>query len=43
MGASNMVFEDLFGMIAMGQGEGPGCYCAVNHNLREVMDSLSRL
>jgi len=31
-----------FDLIAMGRGEGPGCYCAVNHNLREVIDSLSR-
>ncbi|MBN1304634.1 MAG: AAA family ATPase [Anaerolineales bacterium] len=31
-----------FDLIAMGRGEGPGCYCAVNHNLREVVDSLSR-
>jgi CO dehydrogenase maturation factor len=30
-----------FDLIAMGRGEGPGCYCAVNHNLREVIDSLS--
>lgn len=29
-------------LIAMGRGEGPGCYCAVNHNLRDVIDSLSR-
>ena len=29
-------------MIAMGRGEGQGCYCAVNHNLREVIDSMSR-
>jgi CO dehydrogenase maturation factor len=29
-------------LIAMGQPEGPGCYCAVNHNLREVIDSISR-
>jgi CO dehydrogenase maturation factor len=26
----------------MGRSEGPGCYCAVNHNLRDVIDSLSR-
>jgi len=26
----------------MGRSEGPGCYCAVNHNLREVIDSISR-
>lgn len=31
-----------FDLIAMGRGEGQGCYCAVNHNLREVIDSLSR-
>jgi CO dehydrogenase maturation factor len=31
-----------FDMIAMGRSEGPGCYCAVNHNLREVIDSISR-
>jgi len=31
-----------FDLIAMGRGEGQGCYCAVNHNLREVIDSMSR-
>jgi CO dehydrogenase maturation factor len=31
-----------FDLIAMGRGEGTGCYCAVNHNLREVIDSMSR-
>jgi CO dehydrogenase maturation factor len=31
-----------FDMIAMGRSEGQGCYCAVNHNLREVIDSISR-
>ena len=29
-----------FDLIAMGRGEGPGCYCAVNHNLRDVIDSI---
>jgi CO dehydrogenase maturation factor len=29
-------------LIAMGRSEGPGCYCAVNHNLREVIDGLSK-
>jgi len=29
-----------FDLIAMGRGEGQGCYCAVNHNLREVIDSI---
>ncbi|MDH5565173.1 MAG: AAA family ATPase [Myxococcales bacterium] len=30
-----------FDLIAMGRGEGPGCYCAVNHNLREVIDGIA--
>ena len=29
-----------FDLIAMGRGEGQGCYCAVNHNMREVIDSI---
>lgn len=29
-------------LIAMGRPEGPGCYCAVNHNLREVIDAISK-
>jgi CO dehydrogenase maturation factor len=29
-------------LIAMGRSEGPGCYCAVNHNLRSVIDAISR-
>lgn len=29
-----------FDLIAMGRPEGPGCYCAVNHNLREVIDTI---
>jgi CO dehydrogenase maturation factor len=33
---------DEFDLIAMGRSEGPGCYCAVNHNLREVVDAISR-
>lgn len=31
-----------FDLIAMGRSEGPGCYCAVNYNLREVVDSISK-
>ena len=31
-----------FDLIAMGRSEGPGCYCAVNHELRQVLDTLSR-
>jgi CO dehydrogenase maturation factor len=30
-----------FDLIAMGRGEGQGCYCAVNHNLRGVIDGMS--
>jgi len=33
---------DRFDLIAMGRSEGPGCYCAVNHNLRHVVDSISK-
>jgi CO dehydrogenase maturation factor len=33
---------DRFDLIAMGQPEGPGCYCAVNHNLREVVDAIGK-
>jgi len=31
-----------FDLLTMGRPEGPGCYCAVNHNLREVVDSISK-
>jgi CO dehydrogenase maturation factor len=30
-----------FDLIAMGRPEGPGCYCAVNHTLRQVIDAIS--
>jgi CO dehydrogenase maturation factor len=33
---------DRVDLIAMGRSEGPGCYCAVNHNLRDVVDSISK-
>jgi len=33
---------DHFDLIAMGRPEGAGCYCAVNHNLRNVVDSISK-
>ncbi len=33
---------DRFDLVAMGRSEGAGCYCAVNHNLREVVDSISK-
>jgi CO dehydrogenase maturation factor len=38
---SSLAEGDRFDLIAMGRSEGPGCYCAVNHNLREVIDLLS--
>ena len=39
---SSLAEGSQFDLIAMGRGEGQGCYCAVNHNLREVIDSMSR-
>jgi CO dehydrogenase maturation factor len=39
---SSLIESDRIDLIAMGRSEGPGCYCAVNHNLREVIDSISR-
>lgn len=39
---SSLAEGSRFDLIAMGRGEGPGCYCAVNHNLREVIDAISR-
>jgi CO dehydrogenase maturation factor len=39
---SSLAEGNRFDLIAMGRGEGPGCYCAVNHNMREVIDSMSR-
>lgn len=32
---------DDFDLIAMGRPEGPGCYCPVNHTLRQVVDVMS--
>lgn len=39
---SSLSEGDRFDLIAMGRSEGPGCYCAVNHNLREVIDAISK-
>ncbi|MGB9639327.1 MAG: AAA family ATPase [Anaerolineales bacterium] len=39
---SALVEGDQFDLIAMGRSEGPGCYCAVNHNLRLVIDAISK-
>jgi CO dehydrogenase maturation factor len=38
---SSLTEGERFDLIAMGRPEGPGCYCAVNHNLREVVDRIS--
>lgn len=38
---SSLIESDRFDLIAMGRSEGPGCYCAVNHNLRDILDKLS--
>ncbi|MCS6907657.1 MAG: AAA family ATPase [Anaerolineales bacterium] len=39
---SAIVEGQEFDLIAMGRPEGPGCYCAVNHNLRMVIDTISK-
>lgn len=39
---SSLAEGDQFDLIAMGRSEGQGCYCAVNHNLREVIDGISK-
>ncbi len=39
---SSLAEGDRVDLIAMGRSEGPGCYCAVNHNLRGVIDSISK-
>ena len=33
---------EKFDILAMGRPEGPGCYCSVNHQLRVVIDTLSK-
>jgi CO dehydrogenase maturation factor len=39
---SSLAEGEKFDLIAMGRSEGTGCYCAVNHNLREVVDAISK-
>ncbi len=39
---SSLAEGDKFDLIAMGRSEGSGCYCAVNHNLREVIDAIGK-
>ncbi|GAB4528772.1 MAG: AAA family ATPase [Anaerolineae bacterium] len=36
-----LVEADAFDLIAMGRPEGPGCYCAPNHILRQSIDAIS--
>jgi CO dehydrogenase maturation factor len=31
-----------FDLLSMGRPEGPGCYCAANHVLREIIDTLAK-
>jgi len=38
---SSLIESEKFDLIAMGRSEGPGCYCGVNHNLRDILDKLS--
>ncbi len=39
---SSLAESRAYDLIAMGRSEGSGCYCAVNHNLREVLDAISK-
>ena len=39
---SSLAEGEQVDLIAMGRSEGQGCYCAVNHNLREVIDAISK-
>jgi CO dehydrogenase maturation factor len=36
-----LVEADAFDLMAMGRPEGPGCYCAPNHILRQSIDTIS--
>ncbi len=37
-----LVEGEYVDLLAMGRPEGPGCYCAVNHILRDIIDRLGR-
>ena len=39
---TSLIEGNQFDLIAMGRSEGTGCYCAVNHNLREVLDAIRK-
>ncbi|MDW8072518.1 MAG: AAA family ATPase, partial [Anaerolineae bacterium] len=36
-----LVETERFDLLAMGRPEGPGCYCAPNHLLRQSIDALA--
>lgn len=36
-----LVEADAFDLLAMGRPEGPGCYCAPNHILRQSIDAIA--
>ena len=36
------VETEKFDIITMGRSEGPGCYCAINHILRRIIDAWSK-
>lgn len=38
----SLVETDRFDLLSMGRPEGPGCYCAVNHVLREIIDGMAK-
>ncbi len=37
-----LVETEGFDLLSMGRPEGPGCYCAANHVLREIIDTLAK-
>ena len=42
-GLDGLVEEtDRFDLVVMGRSEGEGCYCAINHVLREVIDTRAK-
>ena len=40
--AEIIVEEARYDLLVMGRPEGPGCYCAVNHLIRMVIDTLTK-
>ncbi len=37
-----LVETKSFDLLSMGRPEGPGCYCAANHVLREIIDTMAK-